>query len=1120
MPDRVTTWAKSFSSEKLKDDPVDPKNGEGSVTCVYQSHIGGYWRNVTVIWRKNLMNYCLTISVDSVEKDDHKTCKIDLKPWHFWAKKGYKTFEVDGNQLEAYWDLKSAKFSGSPEPFKDFYVALIAEEEVVLLLGDYQKKAYKRTKSKPALVDALLFYKKEHVFGKKSFSTRATFENNKKESDIVVESSTSGPREPEMWISIDGIVLIHIKNLQWKFRGNQTVLMNEQQVQVFWDVHSWLFSEPAGSSHGLFIFKPGVSELESDRDGSSVGVCISLFGLEANTQVDQSGVYIDCGIRQDFNYTNAATGLHYVSDSGFIDTHTGSTNATISIEFQTPDLEQQLFTLTSFPQGTRNCYTIRVSQGKGNKYLIRARFLYGNYDGKSQQPDFDLHLGVDFWDTIKIVNASTPLIRETIHVLSSDFVHVCLVNTGRGTPFISALELRLFNDTRMYTNVSGSLQTVMRLDLGSTSTQFVRYQDDIYDRLWLPYNDVENTISLNTSSTIDSLEYDNYFQPPSKVMSTAITSDKGNNGITFSWEPANSTEEQYIYLHFAELIEPNQGQGNRQFNIYVNGILFYYEPVVPNYLHANTVYSKSALSPRSAKYQITLNRTGNSVRPPIINAIEIYKVVKQITTSQTYDLDVEVIRNLKSTYGIKMNWQGDPCRPEADKWIGLRCNSDVDSPRIISLNLSSSELHGTISPHIANLSKLESLDLSNNKLTGEVPAILSQLAFLRVLYLKGNSFSGQMPEDLLAKSRNGSLLLSYDGETNGGSNSHSDEKKNKKLTAAALASIVLSVVVLGLLALLLIFWMIRKKNQQERKQSQNIAFELKNRQFTYSEVLHLTNNFQKILGKGGFGTVYLGYTDDRDVAVKILSPSSAQGFKEFHAEANLLMSIHHKNLISVVGYCVEGTNICIIYEYMPNRSLDIHLSDRNPNPLTWEERLQIGLDAAQGLEYLHHGCQPPIIHRDIKSTNILLDDKFRAKLADFGLSRILPTGEGSHVTTTIAGTPGYLDPEHYRSNKLTEKSDVYSFGVVLLEMITGRNSIGKHDKIYVITWVKVMLEKRDVSKVIDPRLLGEVDVNSARKVVELAMACVSLDPTSRPAMSLVVLILKQCLREVIGYDSN
>ncbi|XP_031106914.1 uncharacterized protein LOC116011475 [Ipomoea triloba] len=255
------------------DDAITSKNPQSSVTCVYQTHIGGYWRNVTVIWSKNMMNHSLSITVDSVESDDHATCKIDLKPWHFWAKKGYKTFEVDGNQLETYWDLRSAKFSGSPEPGGDFYVALVSEEEVVMLLGDYKKKAFKRTKARPALVEAVQFYKKEHVSGKKSFSTRAKLDHRMKESEIVVESSTTGLKEPEMWISIDGIVLIHVKNLQWKFRGNQTVLVNKLPVQVYWDVHNWLFCLPGGTDHGLFIFKPeGATDGESDfEESGSVG---------------------------------------------------------------------------------------------------------------------------------------------------------------------------------------------------------------------------------------------------------------------------------------------------------------------------------------------------------------------------------------------------------------------------------------------------------------------------------------------------------------------------------------------------------------------------------------------------------------------------------------------------------------------------------------------------------------------------------------------------------------------------------------------------------------------------------------------------------------------------------
>ncbi|XP_057953987.1 uncharacterized protein LOC131148284 [Malania oleifera] len=258
--------------DKLGEEPVTAKTAQSTVTCVYQVNIASFWRSVTILWCKNLMNHSLCITVDSVETDTPHTCKIDLKPWHFWSKKGFKSFEVDGNPVDVYWDLRSAKFAGSPEPCTDYYVALISEEEVVLLLGDYKKKAYKRTKSRPALVDAQLFYKKENVFAKKCFSTRAKFDERGKEHDIVVESSTAGPREPEMWISVDGIVVIHVRNLQWKFRGNQTVYVNKQPVQVFWDVHDWLFGSP-GTGHGLFIFKPGAAEAtsESDRESSCNG---------------------------------------------------------------------------------------------------------------------------------------------------------------------------------------------------------------------------------------------------------------------------------------------------------------------------------------------------------------------------------------------------------------------------------------------------------------------------------------------------------------------------------------------------------------------------------------------------------------------------------------------------------------------------------------------------------------------------------------------------------------------------------------------------------------------------------------------------------------------------------
>uniref|UniRef100_A0A2N9G9W7 Protein kinase domain-containing protein n=1 Tax=Fagus sylvatica TaxID=28930 RepID=A0A2N9G9W7_FAGSY len=202
----------------------------------------------------------------------------------------------------------------------------------------------------------------------------------------------------------------------------------------------------------------------------------------------------------------------------------------------------------------------------------------------------------------------------------------------------------------------------------------------------------------------------------------------------------------------------------------------------------------------------------------------------------------------------------------------------------------------------------------------------------------------------------------------------------------------------------------------------------------------------------------------------------------------------------------------LIYEYMANGNLARHLSDKNASFLSWETRLKIAMHSAQGLEYLHNGCKPPIIHRDVKSTNILLDENFQAKLADLGLSRVFPGEGGTHVSTKVVGTPGYLDPEYYASNQLNEKSDVYSFGVVLLEIITGQTAIIKNpEKVHVIQWVSPMLERGDVKNIVDPRLEGDLDINSVWKAIEVAMACVSPTSIERPTMTYVVIELKQCL---------
>ncbi|KAJ4900822.1 hypothetical protein Rs2_14773 [Raphanus sativus] len=252
---KITDTTKTVAQLKSAATPAP----HSTVTCGYQAHVAGFFRNVTVLWSKNLMNHSLTVMVSSLDNDMNYCCKIDLvKPWQFWSKRGSKSFEVEGNFVEVFWDLRSAKLSGngSPQPVSEYYVAIVSDEEVVLLLGDLKHKAYKRTKSRPALVEGFMYFKKESIFGKKTFSTRARFDEQRKEHEVVVESSND-EKDPEMWISVDGIVVVHVKSLQWKFRGNVMVLVDRTPVMVYYDVHDWLFgSSESTASSGLFLFKP------------------------------------------------------------------------------------------------------------------------------------------------------------------------------------------------------------------------------------------------------------------------------------------------------------------------------------------------------------------------------------------------------------------------------------------------------------------------------------------------------------------------------------------------------------------------------------------------------------------------------------------------------------------------------------------------------------------------------------------------------------------------------------------------------------------------------------------------------------------------------------------------
>ncbi|KAF3520625.1 hypothetical protein DY000_02063889 [Brassica cretica] len=239
-------------------------------------------------------------------------------------------------------------------------------------------------------------------------------------------------------------------------------------------------------------------------------------------------------------------------------------------------------------------------------------------------------------------------------------------------------------------------------------------------------------------------------------------------------------------------------------------------------------------------------------------------------------------------------------------------------------------------------------------------------------------------------------------------------------------------------------------------------------------------------------------------------------------QVELLLRVHHINLVSLVGCCDERDHLALIYEYMSNGDLKHHLSGKQGSSvLKWSTRLQIAIDAALGLEYLHNGCRPSMVHRDVKSTNILLDEKFSAKLADFGLSRSFQFGDEYHVSTDVAGTPGYLDPEYYRTGRLAEMSDVYSFGILLLEIITNQRVLDQtREKSHIGEWTAFMLNRGDITGIMDLNLHGDYSSHSAWRALELAMLCANPSSEKRPNMSQVAFELKECLTSEISMKSK
>ncbi|XP_057726207.1 probable receptor-like serine/threonine-protein kinase At4g34500 isoform X1 [Arachis stenosperma] len=304
----------------------------------------------------------------------------------------------------------------------------------------------------------------------------------------------------------------------------------------------------------------------------------------------------------------------------------------------------------------------------------------------------------------------------------------------------------------------------------------------------------------------------------------------------------------------------------------------------------------------------------------------------------------------------------------------------------------------------------------------------------------------------------------------------------------------------------------KRREEESVESSPNIGW---GRWYSMSEVEEATNGFAEgnVIGEGGYGIVYRGVLRDGSVvAVKNLLNNKGQAEKEFKVEVEAIGKVRHKNLVRLVGYCAQGAKRMLVYEYVDNGNLEQWLhGDVGPvSPLTWDIRMRIAVGTAKGLAYLHEGLEPKVVHRDVKSSNILLDKNWNAKVSDFGLAKLLGS-EKSYVTTRVMGTFGYVSPEYASTGMLNECSDVYSFGILLMELITGRSPIDYSRppaEMNLVDWFKGMVTSRRGDELVDPLIEIKPSPRSLKRALLVCLRCIDLDVIKRPKMGQIVHMLE------------
>ncbi|KAL4571911.1 hypothetical protein LXL04_018678 [Taraxacum kok-saghyz] len=874
---------------------------------------------------------------------------------------------------------------------------------------------------------------------------------------------------------------------------------------------------------------------------------------------DQEGFWsLSCGSATNFI---DSSNISWVSDYNYITK--GNTTIVDSNE-----------SIRFFPHPrSRNCYKLPLNYASSSLILIRVSFVYKNYDGLQQPPLFSVSFGTAIFATVNL-SVKDPWVEEFIWRIEKENVLLCLNSIPNGgIPVISSIEFRptpqggYYNGMEDFTNKL--IRKRYRINCGFTNGS-IRYPLDQYDRIWDPDQDFSpfhTSIGFNILDTFNTWALTE--SPPQPVLQTGrVLARREELNYNFTLQ---NLGDYYIVLYFAGILPVSPS-----FDILVNN-----EVVESNYSVKTWQVGSLYLLKKGIQ---NLNITFKDVTfYPLVNGIEVYEIVNIPPESST--TVVSALQVIQESTGLDLEWEDDPCSPTTWEHVQCEGSSvtslelfDMElrsiSPTFSDLfDLKTLDLHNTsLVGEIENLGGLKSLenlnlsynnltsfgtdldglinlkilDLKNNSLEGLVPKSLGSLKNLHLLSLENNQLQGPIPKALnkhnLEIRTSGNLCLTFSPskcyETTPNTSIDAPKvsvfnKKKQKLHShliVVLGALGVVLILLTIVSISVFIYTRRNKNKAEVNKREDVQanddVDLRNwnaaKAFSYREIKAATRNFKQTLGRGGFGTVYLGkLPDGKLTAVKVRFNKTQLGVDSFVNEVSLMSSIRHQNLVSFEGYCHESKQQILVYEYLPGGSLSDNLYGANSKRITlnWVRRLKIAIDAAKGLDYLHNGSDPRIIHRDVKSSNILLDADMNAKVCDFGLSKQVTQADASHVTTMVKGTAGYLDPEYYTTQQLTEKSDVYSFGVVLLELICGREPLrrtGSPDTFNLVLWAKPYLQA-GAFEIVDESLKGTYDDESMRIAATIASRSVDRDPSQRPNIAQVLVDLKEAYNIQLSY---